>query len=238
MHETLAMLLAEWFEGYHEWHFSIDKKDKTKKIAIWDMKNGHRYASKTEAFEILKQASKILTLYYDTKSFNQIYPWHHAAGDFIVGTLDGKIDVKLTTARRYASIMDAFSDDNVNPAVAIVYFFLNLTVRMGLDKLDGVGKTIWAGNLSTDAATAGFFEALILKETECRYDLGKVEDLLSLLQSFSEQELGGLFQSLLALYEEDDPEDLAKIEENLGTHINLLYRTLRNFRLSFLQPAF
>jgi len=231
-HETLVMILSEWFEDYHEWHLSIDETDRSRRICIWDLKNGNRYASEQEAFEIFRQASKILTVYYDTNSFNQIYPWHHAAGDFIVGTRNGSIDVKLTTARRYESIMGSFSEDTVNPIIAIVYFFLNLTVRMRLDKLDGVGKTVWAGDFSAGASTAGFFEALITLETEDRYNLGKVEDLLSLLQSFSEEELEGLFQSLLILYQKDDPEDLAVIQENLGGHINLLYQTLLDFQLN------
>ncbi len=237
-HATLVMLMADWFEGYHEWHLSVDKTDDTQKICIWDLNNGNRYASKNEAFEIFRQASKILTLYYDTNTFNQIYPWHHAAGDFIVGTRNGSIDVKLTTARRYESIMDSFSDDSVNPIIAMIYFFLNLTVRIQIDKLDGVGKTVWAGDFSAGAATAGFFEALMIMETEGRYDLGKVEDLLSLFQSFNEEELEELFQSLITLYHEDDPEDLAVIRENLGTHINLLYQTLRDFRLQSLPPPF
>jgi len=227
-HETLVMILAEWFEGYHEWHLSIDEKDNSQKICIWDLENGNRHASEKEAFEIFRQASKILTLYYDTNSFNQIYPWHHAAGDFIVGTRNGSIDVKLTTARRYESIMETFSDDSVNPIIAIIYFFLNLTVRMRLDKRDGVGETVWAGDVSAGAATAGFFEALMIMETEGRYDLGKVEDLLSVLQSFNEEELEGLFQSLITLYQED----LAVIQENMGRHINLLYQVLRDFQLN------
>ncbi len=237
-HETLVMILAEWFEGYHEWHLSIDETDRSQKICIWDLKNGNRYASAQEAFEIFRQASKMLTLYYDTSSFKQIYPWHHAAGDFIVGTRNNRIDVKLTTARRYESIMDSISEDIANPVIAIIYFFLNLTVRMQLDKLDGVGKTVWAGDLSAGAATAGFFEALMIMETEGRYELGKVEDLLQLLQSFSEDELEGLFQSLFILYQEDDPEDIAVIQKNLGRHISLLYQALRGFHLQSLPPVF
>jgi hypothetical protein len=73
-HETLSMLLSEWFEDYHEWHLSIDESDNDQKLCIWDFPNGNRYASKEEAFEIFRQASKILTLYYDTRDFNQIYP--------------------------------------------------------------------------------------------------------------------------------------------------------------------
>lgn len=230
-YETLTMLLAEWFEGYHEWHFAIDETDNTQKICIWDIQHGNRYASEEEAFEIFKQASKILTLYYNTTTFNQIYPWHHAAGDFIVGTRDGKIDVRLTTARKYESIMPVFSEGTGNPLIAIIYFFLNLTVRMRLDKLDGVGKTIWAGNFSVNAATTGYFEALKIMAVGGRYDLGHIEELLSLLKSFNEEELEGLFQPLFGLYQQDDPEDLSVIQANLEKHAQHLYSVIQEFRL-------
>ena len=230
-HETLAMFLAEWFEDYHEWHLSIDQTDNNQKICIWDQKNGNRYASEEEAFEIFRQASRILTLYYDTINFKQIYPWHHAAGDFIVRLRGGGVDVRLTTARKYQSIMDTFSPETVNPMIAIVYFFLNLTLRMRLDKLDGVGKTVWAGNFAIEAATEGFFGALGLMEAEGRYHLGQVEDLRSLIKSFDEKELERLFQSLFSLYEDDDPEDLAVIQKNLKSHVQHLYVVFHGFHL-------
>jgi len=230
-HETLAMFLAEWFEDYHEWHLSVDETDKEQKICIWDLKNGNRYASKEEAFEIFRQTSKILTLYYDTLNFNQIYPWHHAAGDFIVRTGDGRIDVKLTTARKYESIMPYFSEDAVNPMIAIIYFFLNLTIKIRLDKLDGVGETGWANDFAVDAAAEGFFEALGIMKSAGRYHLGQVEELLSLLKSFNKEEFERLFQSLYSLYQEDDPSDFTVIQANLKTHIRQVYTVLHEFHL-------
>ncbi|RKX57917.1 MAG: hypothetical protein DRP28_05870, partial [Thermodesulfobacteriota bacterium] len=94
--ESLTMSLTEWFEDYHEWHLSMDEKGGKQRICIWDLQRGLCFASKEEGFEIFRQISKVLTLYYDTRDFNQIYPWHHAAGDFIVRRKDGIIDVKLT----------------------------------------------------------------------------------------------------------------------------------------------
>ena len=230
-HETLSMLLSEWFEEYHEWHLSIDENDNNQKLCIWDLRQGHRYASEKESYEIFRQASRILTLYYDTLSYKQIYPWHHAAGDFIVKTRDRSVDVRLTTVREYQSIMNYFSEETANPMIAIVYFFLNLTIRMRLDKLDGVGETVWAGDFSVDAATKGFFEALRLMKGEGRFKFGQIDDLLSLLQSINEDELERLLQPLLDLYEEDDPADLFVILANSKSHVNLLYRALQDFRL-------
>jgi len=227
-HETLSMLLSEWFEEYHEWHLSIDENDGKQKICIWDFQNGNRYASKDEAFEIFRQASKILTLYYDTKDFNQIYPWHHAAGDFIVKTRESSVDVKLTTVRDYQSIMGYFSEEPANPMIAIVYFFLNLTIRMRLDKLDGVGETVWAGDFCVNATTEGFFDAIRVMEAEERYQLGKIEDMLSLLKSFGEEEIGNLFHPLLGWYQEGDTAEFQVIQANLRSHVNLLWHALQD----------
>jgi len=230
-HETLSMLLSEWFEDYHEWHLSIDENDNNQKICIWDFQNGNRFASKEENFGIFRQASKILTLYYDTKDFNQIYPWHHAAGDFIVKTRDRHIDVRLTTVRGYQSIMDYFPEESANPMIAIVYFFLNLTIRMRLDKLDGVGETTWAGDFCVNATTEGFFDAIRIMKTEGRYPLGRAEDLLSLLKSFGEEEIRDLFHPLVDWYQQGDPVEFRVTQANLRSHVNLLYHALQDFRL-------
>jgi len=227
-HETLSMLLSEWFEDYHEWHLSIDKNDNNQKICIWDLQNGNRYASKEEAFEIFRQASKILTLYYDTKDFNQIYPWHHAAGDFIVKTRDSSVDVRLTTVRRFQSIMNYVSEETAKPMTAIVYFFLNLTIRMRLDKLNGVGETVWAGDFCVNATTEGFFDAIRIMESEGRNYLGRPKDLLSLLKSFGEEEIRGLFHPLHDWYQEGDPTEFRVIQANLRSHVNLLYHVLQD----------
>ena len=230
-HETLSMLLSEWFEDYQEWHLSIDENDNNQKLCIWDFQNGNRYASKDEAFEIFRQISRILTLYYDTKEFNQIYPWHHAAGDFIVKTRDGSVDVRLTTVRDYQSIISYFSEETVNSMIAIVYFFLNLTIRMRLDKLDGVGETVWAGDFCVNAITEGFFDAIRIMEAEGRYPLGRAEDLLSLLKSFGEEETRNLFHPLYDWYQQGDPAEFPVIQANLRNHVKLVYHALQDFPL-------
>jgi len=197
---SLSMFLAQWFENYYEWHISMDEEEKTERICIWDMKEGYRLASKKESYEIDRRASKILTLYYDTKNYRQIYPWHHAAGDFIVKSRNGEIDVKLTTARRYDPILASLNEEQINPLLAIIYFFLNMTIRMRLDKMNGVGEVAWARPFSVKASTEGFFEALRIMEAKGGYNLGKVEELFTLLISFTRKELYKLFNPLLEFY--------------------------------------
>jgi hypothetical protein len=229
--ETLTMVLADWFEDYHEWHLSLDKESGKQRVVIWDLKNGHWFASEEESQEIFKKAAKILTLYYDTRNFSHIYPWHHAAGDFIVKRTNGTLDVKLTTARSYESFMGFFSQEDVDPLIALIYFFLNLIIRMRLDRLDGLGDLVWAGNFSVEASTRGFFEALRIREAEGTYYLGRVEDLFSLLKSFSPEEIEKLLHSLLEIYRKNDPEDFSIIQPNLKNHVNRLYQVIQNFRL-------
>ena len=229
--EFLSMFLTEWFENYHEWHLSMDEKGEKQGVCIWDLKTGHWFASKEQGFEIFRQVSKILTLYYNTLDFNQIYPWHHAAGDFIVRSKDGIIDVKLTTARKYEPIMLFSSKDTIDPVVALTYFFLNLSIRMRLDRLDGVGVRAWAGGFSVDALIRGFFEGLRIMEAEGRYGLGQVKDLLSLFKGFDQEELAGLFYPLLDMYAKEDPGDFSVIQANLGSHAQELYEAIQDFSL-------
>ena len=229
--ESLDMFLTEWFEDYHEWHLSYDENVKEQRIRIWDLKNGHRIATSKEGFEIFRQASGILTLYYNTQDFRQIYPWHHAAGDFVVKSKDRVIEVKLASARQYKTVMAFPSKEAINPMVSLVYFFLDLTVRMRLDKLEGIGQTAWADGFSIKATTTGFFDGLLVMESEGRYGLGNIEDLLSLLKGFSDDELRKLYDSLLDLYRYGDPGNLAVIRANLDNHISRLHYVLQRFRL-------
>ncbi len=229
--ETFSMMLSEWFEDYHEWHFSKDPNADGHKICIWDPLHGNRFASQEQAFSILSRIARILTLYYEPETYRQIYPWHHAAGDFIVKTEKGSVAVKLTTARNYKSFMEALSKEAANPVIAILYFFLNLTIRIRLDRLEGVGEIYWAEDFSVSAAATGFFDAVNQMSITGRLPADHGKDLLLLLKSFDRDELKKLFESLLVLYQQDDPMEFALIRRNLNSHVSLLHRTLQGFSL-------
>jgi hypothetical protein len=209
----------------------VDATDNRQKVCIWDLERGHRYASEEEAFEIFRKASRILTLYYDPRAFKQIHPWHHAAGDFVVKTGDDGIHVKLTTARGYRSVMDFLANDSVRPIIARVYFFLNMTVRMRLDRLNGVGDTVWAGDFSVQATTDGFFDALQILAEKGLMMPDEIRGLLSLLQSLNAEEFESLFNPLLAFYLEGSPTELHVIQAHLKGHIRSLCQTFQRFQL-------
>ncbi|MCG2721428.1 MAG: hypothetical protein L6290_05350 [Thermodesulfovibrionales bacterium] len=81
--DSMVFLIEEWFEGYHEFHIA-NTQNGGQKVKVWEYGKGDRFLSPEESAEIYRQASRILTLYYDVKNFRLIYPWHHAAGDFVV----------------------------------------------------------------------------------------------------------------------------------------------------------
>ncbi len=226
--ESFLMLLSEWFEGYHEWHLSLDKEAGAQRVCIWDAEKGYRFASREEGLDIYRQSSKILTLFYNTRDFRQIYPWHHAAGDFVVGERDGSLDVKLTTARNYQAVMISSPGESLNPMIALVYFFLGLTVKMRLDKLDGVGKTVWAGDYAVAGTIQGFLEAIRAMEINGRYGLGRAEDFMSLLKGFDRRELKGLVISMLEFYRQEDPADVPVIQANLEAHVDATRQVIQN----------
>ncbi len=228
---SLYMLLTEWFQDHYEWHLSVDPSHRVQKIRLWDTKKGYRYLSKKEALKIFREASKILTLFYGTESYRHVYPWHHAAGDFIVKAGGDRIEVKLTTVRGYDPILPAFEGEQPGPFIAIVYFLLNLLTRMRLDKLDGTGDPLWAPGYTVEAAIEGYFEALFIMKAEGRYHLGEIVDLDTLLKSFSQSELEGIFESVLGLYHDDDSADLFLIKQKKDIHINEIFQAIQRFQI-------
>ena len=48
---------------------------------------------------LLRQAAMILTACYDPVTTEQIFPWHHAAGDFVIRCDKDTLSVRLITAR-------------------------------------------------------------------------------------------------------------------------------------------
>ena len=222
-----SFLLEEWFGGYHEFHIS-ETGEGGHVMRLWEFGRGYRNLSAGQSFEIYRQASKILTLYYDMDDFSQIYPWHHAAGDFIARVEDDGIDVRLTTAREYDPYMVFQKKDAVNPVIALFYFLLNLVVRMRLDRLDGVGDIVWAEDFCLEASVKGFLDGLRLKE-EPENHFRLEAEFLDVVKSFSPEDLKTAYGPLIELY--DGTGDQPVIAANLEQHVKALYSTLQNFPL-------
>ncbi len=100
---VMPMFMGEWLEGYHEFHLCVDPETSAMKTILWDLTRGYRVLSGEAAAEIYRQAALILTYYYDVTTFAEVFPWHHAAGDFVARLSDRTVDVRLITLRQYAA---------------------------------------------------------------------------------------------------------------------------------------
>ncbi len=228
--EIIAVMMAQWLEGYHEWHITYDDSDgQTQNVLIWDVDSHDRIAEEQISYQLFLKIAKILTLYYDTQTFEQILSWHNSAGDFVINASNEGVKVKLTTVREYGQLVSYPEDPSFNPIIPLVYFFLDLSLRIRLDKLQGTGVPVLADEKYLMPVIHGFFNGLnIIRKTG--RDLPITSDhLLELLRSFSEDEIRKIMIRLLETYE--DPSELELIKRCLNIHIRQLKGAIENIEL-------
>jgi hypothetical protein len=222
-HPPMVMFLGDWFEGYEEFHLSIDPGG-FQGLVIWRAHGRRRPLARSQARHVYCLAAKILTLYYDIFTFEQIFPWHHAAGDFVVKEQPASIDVRLVTARQYASMMGGSNGVSVHEA--LLFFLLNLSLRMRLDRLDGTGAVAWADDGCVDATMEGFWKGLKIKE-ERRFVAPGFNSLFTdYLRHLSEEDLLERFRLLVDACDPSAP-DIPVIRRRLEEHAFHLYATLQ-----------
>jgi len=232
----IRMFLGHWFEGYHEFHLSRDPSDRRTKILIWDDFRSRFYLSSEQTADLYRQAARILTYYYSVESFGQIFPWHHGAGDFVVKIDNSDLDLKLITVRGYTPLLDSFSDlDNVEKDVelmlqALLIFFLNLSVRMRLDRYDGVGDIVWADGLAVQSTLDGFFDGLTLKPSVAAMPDSIEKCFRYYLSVSTKEDLYGLSKAVVQTFNRHAPE-VRTIKQHLKEHVEELKRAIGNVLL-------
>ncbi|MGB5424036.1 MAG: hypothetical protein WBN03_17860 [Desulfobacterales bacterium] len=161
--QRLEMFLGEWLEGYHEFHLSGEPAEMNSRLVVWDPVKGTHPLSKQQRIDVYRQIALILTAYYDLETFEQIFAWHNAAGDFIVRTDAGQSNLRLITVRKFAPLFADIPRDADSILQALLIFWLNLSIHLRLDRLDGVGEFGCADDDVVEAALNGFFEGLALQ---------------------------------------------------------------------------
>ena len=230
--QNFAMFLGEWFDGYHEFHISIDPVDKKPKIMVWDDTRGRFFLSAGQTKMLYAGISKILTGYYNLSTFEQIFSWHHAAGDFIVRIENKELDLKLVTVRRYETILENRNNTETTPddpqqiLQALLIFFLSLSIRMRFDRLDGIGEIVWSDSVAVEAALIGFLEALSIKP-----DLPSLPDsplacFMAYLASCSEGELIDLTAAMVNRFNPQMP-GLTVVKNNINRHVETLHNSFQ-----------
>lgn len=232
----VPMFLGEWLAGYHEFHISREPGERKNKIAVWDSGGAPYFLNKSQSLNLYTRAAGILTAYYNLQTFEQICAWHHAAGDFIVRLEDERLDLKLITVRRYAPIFEkSLLDDPNNPRdnaefilQALLLFFLNLSFKMRLDRLDGVGDSVWADDQALQGTLVGFLNALGLKANIPALPDTPLRCFFHYLSLCSKAVLRELSESLLNRFNPDSTE-IDLIKQHLGSHIDALFDCIHNF---------
>jgi len=226
--KSIGIVMAEWLDGYDEFHLSRKANGKSG-IIVWDQKQGAQFLPENQIPELYTQAAEILTCYYNIDTYEQIFPWHHGAGDFVLKSENEGVTVRLITVRQYAAMLD---DDNAGESQdddirleALLLFLMNLTIRMRLDRLDGVGEIAWADDIAVSGVLKGFFSGLALKVKADQITATFIRLFQTYLTARSESDLSDLAASLITACHPQAP-DIPVIQRNLDNHIRVLHQAI------------
>ena len=228
----IRMFLGEWFEGFNEFHISLDPDDKKYKIMVWDHGHGNFFLTPHQTTELYRQAAKILTFYYNVETFEQISSWHHAAGDFVLTCQKDDIELKLVTVRQYRSMYEnniaigSIEPDSELILEALLVFFLNMTIKMRIDRLDGVGDVVWSDDVAIKGILKGFFEALALKPLFSMFSEPLDHCFRQHLLSCRRADFFDLNHAIVHTYPSQTPE-VPLIQQHLEKHVEDLYNSIR-----------
>ncbi len=223
----IGFFLGEWLEGYKEFHVTENRG--IRQTVIWESDGTCHYISEESALPIYQEVSRILTYYYDIETFEQVFPWHHAAGDFIVKKKNGRTEVKLITVRGYSSLME-LGEQNDNKTIyilpALLFFFLNLTIRVRLDRLDGTGPTVFLGDKIIKPIVNGFLSGL--DEKKGHHDYGDIKlSFMEFFGQFNLEQIIELMENMLKSCHSDGSE-FELINKNMKSHCQILHSIFKN----------
>lgn len=232
-HPDLKMWLGEWFEGFHEFHWSNNEGKSRPTLALWDPHTPIRYLNSRQTGAVYCQAAALLTHFYDLTSFEQIHPWHHGAGDFVVRQEGDLVDVRLITVRGYPCLLSTpplESEPDLDPGLMLqilLLFLVRLSLRMRVDRLDGVGELVWAEGAVVNHTVAGFLEALAHKQPPARLPDSPLRCFDYFFSRCSEADLLEITAAVVAAYRPDHPEKKL-LQQNVRAHAAQLFASLNS----------
>jgi hypothetical protein len=205
----VAMFLGQWFAGFHEFHLTRGRTGSEPPLAVWDPAIGHRLLSQSQIRTLYAQVAKILNYYFNPLTGECIGSWHHAAGDFVVRLSGSGLEVRLVTVRQYRPLFkaDLINQDFKTRLDALLVFFLHLTLRTRLDRLDGVGDIEWAGPMAVEGTLIGTLEALAQKAHTHTNELPMIDAVFhDYLLLSSEADLLDICTCIVSTYHPQAPE--------------------------------
>jgi hypothetical protein len=225
---TVSMFAGEWFGSFHEFHVSGKGRNDVGRTRVWDPGNADCFLSADQAFQVYAQAAKILTACYDMQRFEHVAAWHHAAGDFVVN-LDAadKPQVKLVTVRRYAPMLTMGENGAEAALNGLLLFLLDLSIRMRLDRLDGVKEICWLDDFVVTAALSGFFQGLALQCENHRIPDGFTENYQRFLADIDRATLQDLFRAMAGRLPKGSA-DTPIVQSHIEKHVHTVYHALQS----------
>jgi len=228
------MFLGEWLEGFHEFHHAISGTTPANptQVVVWDPGEGYLVLGAEQTAHLYRQASMILASFFNPETFQVVFPWHHAAGDFVVRIGPKKVEVKLITVRSYVPIMAVQNDaEDVTPSAAEVMhalrlFLTQLSIRMRLDRLDGVGEISWLDQQFVAPIVEGFFQGLDLM----RRLYAIPHEFMAVLRHYLQHQPESVWSESAAAYLQTylgDAPEVPIIRRNLAAHIGNLRTALQ-----------
>ncbi len=194
----IGFFLGQWFDRFYEFHITGTEEDC--QVAIWKDDGTHEPVSWHRAEKIYEQIAYVLTAYYDRDTGLEIFPWHHAAGDFVVNPHG---EVRLITVRGIGLLTETASDicdGPVRQLFSLLFYFLNLTLCMRLDRMDGTGSLVWLPGRVLDAAVKGMIRCLTdhdSKNTPSTESGGLTARFMDFVKRFDSAQLHDMMTHLL-----------------------------------------
>jgi hypothetical protein len=155
---AVGFFLGQWFDGFYEFH--VTRTARGDRVAVWKDDGIHEPIPWPRAVRIYENIAYVLTAYYGLDTGHEIFPWHHAAGDFVTDTGG---NVRLITVRGMGLLTEPppdMTEPDVRQLFCLLFYFLNLTLCMRLDRLDGTGPVVWLPDMVLGAAVNGMCRSL------------------------------------------------------------------------------
>lgn len=109
---------------------------------------------------------------------------------------------------------------------ALLFFFMNLTLRMRLDRLDGIGKAVMLGEKIVPAVVKGFLSGL--DEKSKIYNYGDLKIIFQeFFCQFNQDQMVAIMENVLES-SPVNPVETAMIKENLKSHCRALQSSFKN----------
>jgi hypothetical protein len=233
----LDMFLGDWFDEFHEFHLSRQTSSSPLKLRVWNNERGGFFLTENQTCELYRQASFILTACYNPLTFEQIFPWHHAAGDFVVRVDTTGITTRLITVRQYGpmfrdtEILQNAADQQKQTMLGLLLSLLNLSIRMRIDRLDGTGELVFSGDEAVLPVWEGFISGLQQSYSPWPFRENMASAFKTYLAGISVSKVYDLAQAAAGGFHPRTPER-ALIDPHLVDHVATLWTTIEHFGLA------